>query len=145
MEAFRISALLVLVSFMLHLVWEFFHVKFYTGYEELTMLPIYLWAAIGDVLYTLGAFALVSAFKQSYDWFRDANASDYLGLVAVGFFVALLVEYKAIALHRWAYLPDMPIIPVLGVGFTPLLQMSLLLPLSVFFLALLHRKFAKAL
>ena len=131
-------ALVTLISFALHLTWESLHVLLYTGYEHLsTQLPIYVWASIGDVLYTLGAFALVCAFKKNIDWMQRSTFSDYLALAALGFFMALFVEYKALAFHRWAYLPNMPIIPFLHVGLSPVLQMTLLLPLTVSLVALL--------
>lgn len=132
--------LLVVVSFALHLVWEFFHVRLYTDYEHLTTLPIWLWATLGDALYTLGAFALVSAFKGGHEWLGRVGMRDCLALVAVGFFLALFVEYKALAFGRWAYLPEMPIIPILNVGLTPVVQMSILLPLSVLVASLLYRR-----
>jgi hypothetical protein len=137
---FRVLALLVIVSFGLHLVWEFAHYRLYTGYENLTPLPIYLWATIGDVLYTLAAFALASAFKRGLGWVREATVSDYLGLAALGFFLALYVEYKAMALQRWVYLPEMPILPMFGVGLSPVLQMVILLPLSVAIVSFIEKR-----
>lgn len=95
-------------------------------------MPVALLATIGDVLYTLGAFALVSGFKGKVAWLQEARRQDYLMLVTLGFFIALFVEYKGLALDRWQYLPDMPIIPLLNVGLSPVIQMALLLPLTFF-------------
>ena len=137
-ELFRTLSLLVLISCPLHLVWESVHVRLYTGYEHLSpVLPIYVWATIADVLYTLGAFALVSAFKGDTRWLQHATLRDYLALAAVGFFLALFVEYKALALNRWAYLPEMPIIPYFHVGLSPIVQMTLLFPFSLLLVSLL--------
>jgi hypothetical protein len=133
----RTCALLAFAAFGLHFVWEFSHVQLYAGYEGWSRgLPVYWLATVGDVLYTLAAFALVSAIKQTYAWVRDANVADYLMLVTLGFLTALFVEYKGLFFERWHYLPDMPIIPLLNVGLSPVLQMSLLLPLTVFLTAL---------
>ncbi len=140
MSLLRTCALLTVVSFGLHFAWEFSHVRLYTGYEGWSGgIPVYWLATIGDVLYTLGAFALVSAIKKTYDWVQDMTTSDYLMLVSLGFLIALFVEYKGLAFERWQYLPGMPIIPVLNVGLSPILEMSLLLPLTVFFSALVLR------
>ena len=136
MGLFRTLALLSIISFALHFVWEFSHAGLYAGYGSWSGdIPIYWLATLGDVLYTLGAFALMSAIKQTYDWMHSTAASDYLTLVALGFLIALFVEYKSIVLERWHYLPDMPIIPILNVGLSPVLEMSILLPLSVFLTA----------
>lgn len=142
MEIFRIISILILVSFVTHGVWEYLHVGLYTNYEHWSQgFPIYWLATVGDVLYTLGAFALVSAIKKTYEWIHDATFSDYLMLVTLGCLIALFVEYKGIALHRWEYLPEMPIIPILGVGLSPVLQMAILLPITFFLTQRLYRIF----
>lgn len=142
---FRVVALLVLVSFVLNLGWEFSHYRLYTDYENLTSLPIYVWATVGDVLYTLAAFALASLFKRGMAWVRDASVSDYVGLAALGFFLALYVEYKALALQRWAYAPDMPILPLFGVGLSPVMQMVILLPLTIFIVSFIEKRLVRML
>ena len=132
LDLFRTCAILVVVSFVLHLAWEFSHYGLYTGYTAWSgNVPVYILATLGDVLYTLGAFALVSAIKKTYDWMKDATVQDYFLLVTIGFLVSLFVEYKALMFMKWQYLPEMPIIPILNVGLSPIMQMSLLLPLSV--------------
>jgi amino acid transporter len=102
-------------------------------------LPLVAFATLGDVAYALGAVLLAALFKRRYGWLADARASDYAGLAILGFCIALLVEYKALALHRWAYTSAMPL--VLGVGLSPLLQMTILVPLSAY---LAKRAVAKA-
>lgn len=138
---FRTLAILTVTSFVLHLIWESWHVQLYTGYGDWSLgIPVVALATIGDVLYTLGAFALVCGFKKTVDWMADATYSDYFGLVTLGFLIALFVEYKGLALDKWQYLPEMPIIPILQVGLSPILQMALLLPLSVFIVSRFVRK-----
>ena len=123
--------LLALVSFILHLVWECSHIHLYTGYDALTgRLPVFVWASIGDVMYTFLAVVLISFFKGSVLWFLSAATPDYLGLALLGFYIATFVEYKAVALGRWEYAENMP--RLFGVGATPLLQMTVLLPLTVY-------------
>ncbi len=131
MEILRTCTILILVSFGLHFVWEYIHSGLYAGYEHWTLgYPPYLLGTVGDVLYTLGAFALVSAIKKTYEWVNESTMADYFMLVTVGALIALFVEYKGLALDRWEYLPGMPIIPFLGVGLSPVLQMALLLPIT---------------
>ncbi len=140
-STFRIVGGLAVVAAVLHFVWENSHVGLYTGYDALGGgLPITVWATVGDVLYTLAAFALASLFKHGIWWVRDTRWYDYIGLACLGFFIALYVEYKAIALGRWAYLPDMPLLAGFDVGLSPVLQMVILLPLTVGIVALLERR-----
>lgn len=138
---FRTLTLIAVASFVLHFVWELFHVQLYTGYENWTgNIPVVLLAAIGDVLYTLGAFALVSGFKGDVEWIPNAKWQDYFMLVTLGFLIALFVEYKGLALHRWQYVPDMPLIPLLQVGLSPIIQMALLLPFTIWIVSRVQSK-----
>lgn len=142
MSLARLLTLFALVSFVLHIVWESLHVQLYTGYEHWAGgVPVALLATIGDVLYTLGAFALVSGFKGSAAWIEAVARRDYLMLVTLGFLIALFVEYKGLALNRWQYLPDMPLIPFLQVGFSPIIQMALLLPLTIYVVSWAERRY----
>ncbi len=135
----RAYALLALISFLLHFVWERLHITLYTGYEAMEgVLPVYLFATLGDVAYTLGAVVLVSFFTGSLVWFVRARVWGFLGLAIVGFCIALFVEYKAMALGRWEYTDAMPMLWSLPVS--PLVQMTLLLPLSVFLTAVVERR-----
>lgn len=143
-DAFRTIALICIVAGILHLVWENSHVGLYTDYEGISGdMPVTVWATVGDILYTLVALALASLFKKGIEWVRDASWHDYVGLACLGFFIALYVEYKALALGRWAYLPDMPIFEPFGVGLSPVFQMVLLLPLTVAIVALIERRLAR--
>lgn len=133
MKRFRFLTTLIFVSFVLHFVWESLHISLYGGYEGLSpYLPITVWAAIGDVFYTILVVIIIAFFKRGCSLCRLTDART-LGVFAfLGFLVALFVEYKALLLERWYYLPAMPIIPFLDIGLSPVLQMTLLLPLSVF-------------
>jgi len=123
--------ILVLVSFALHLAWERTHIVLYTGYEKMKeWLPVFVAASLGDVMYTFFAISLISLFKGTIFWFLSANTMDYIGLALVGFFIAVFVEYKAMVSNRWEYTPRMP--RFWGLGATPLIQMTVLLPLTVY-------------
>ena len=131
MRFIKLVVVLLVVSFCTHYVWEMLHISLYTGYQNLgSGASLTLYATIGDVLYTLGAVLLVALFKHRLVWIPKAEKSDFVGLTLLGFLLALLVEYKALALHRWGYTAMMPLL--LGVGLSPLLQMVVLLPLSIY-------------
>ena len=124
---------LALIAFVLHLVFETSHVFLYTGYEDLSpYLPITVWAAIGDVFYTLGIYLVFALFKRDVLWMRNISKTDVFMLAVAGFLLAVGIEWKALFLERWVYLPSMPIIPFLEVGLSPVLQMTILLPFSVY-------------
>jgi len=123
--------ILIFVSLALHVVWESLHVELYTGYEHITGLPIVLYASLGDVLYTFLALGVVALFRDLPRALFSMHPRDYIGLAVLGFFISVFVEYKAFFFMRWEYTDAMPIIPFLGIGLSPVLQMTILLPLSV--------------
>jgi len=130
MSILRPLAMLAATSVFLHLIWERAHIHLYTGYEALEgALPVYVYASLGDVFYTFLAVGLITLFKRDPLWFRSAKGREYAILALFGFFIALSVEYKAAAFGRWAYADAMPLL--FGLGLSPLLQMTVLLPLTV--------------
>lgn len=136
---------LILISAIaagLHHIWETNHVVLYGGYENLTNLPIALWATTGDVVYTLGAYFFVALLKRDINWLVRMTKLDLLSLAFIGFVISLYVEYRALALERWFYLDAMPIIPGLEVGLSPVVQMTVLLPTVFFVTRIMSKRFS---
>ena len=136
MEYIRELLLLGFVTFVVQYVWEKLHISLYKDYEKLgTGWRLTLMATLGDVMYVMLAVLFVSLAKQDMRWLYDPTVGDYGALALLGCGIALFVEYKALALRRWVYTARMP--RILGVGISPILQMTLLLPLSLFLVHLL--------
>lgn len=127
-----------IISFVLNFAWEYLHLPLYTGYERLGHgLSLVAWATAGDVMYTFLIVLFVALCKRDILWFQKAKTPEYILLGALGFATAMFVEYKALALHRWAYTAAMP--TIFHAGLSPLLQLALLIPLSVY----LARRFTR--
>lgn len=123
-------AKLAVIAFLLHVIWENAQAPLYVGYQSFSRhFPICLIGTLGDVVITL--FVLVFLWLLKKDITRPA---DFLGLSIIGFFIAVVIEQHALLAGKWDYALAMPIIPILKVGLAPILQMTLLLPLS-FYLA----------
>jgi len=128
------------VALFSHFLWESAHLSLYGGYANLSpVLPITLWASVGDALYVLGALLLVSLFQKDILTLK-ITPRELIGFALLGFCIALFVEYKAFVFGKWHYLPTMPVVPFFEVGLSPLLQMTLLLPFSVFVTKTMCRK-----
>ena len=56
---------------------------------------------------------------------RRAQKHPWL-IIPLGLAVAIGIERWALAIHRWAYTTQMPIIPHIFVGLTPTIQLALL-------------------
>ncbi len=142
MKVLRFYFLVIIVSFGLHFVWESLHISLYTGYGgiETYGLPVTLWATFGDVLYTLGVVLVIALVHRSLLWCERLRFTEYVFLGFFGFIISLCIEYKALAIMKWHYLPTMPLIPIFNVGLSPVLQMTMLLPLSVAISVFVHKQ-----
>jgi len=108
-----------IVAFILNVVWENLHSIFYANYmggeiTEFILLRASFWDAIIIVLITL-PFIFYPTFKNK-SWL----------IILTGIIVSIFIEYWGLGSHRWAYNSLMPIIPILGLGLTPVIQLGLL-------------------
>ena len=130
-DGVNVVAMVAAVSFSLHLVWENAQAPFYIGYLNFWQhFFLCLGATVGDVAVTLLVYAGTVAVTRNPQWPRRLSRPAGLALAMVGAVIAVGMERRALAVGRWAYTAAMPIIPGLGVGVTPVLQMVVLLPLT---------------
>ena len=88
-------------------------------------------AALGDGLALLAIHLAGWIVFQRVDWFIPAGRAETGLMLGMGFAVAVVIEWFALhMLQRWAYTDQMPIIPGLEIGLTPVLQMLVLPPLT---------------
>jgi hypothetical protein len=107
-----------LVAFFLNVLWENAHRSLYTAFRGGPITTaLLLFMASKDALLICILIAIstfIPALKQQ----------GLLFIVCAGFFIALCVEWHALATHRWTYSKQMPIIPLLQTGLTPTLQLG---------------------
>ncbi|OIP59561.1 MAG: hypothetical protein CO143_00635 [Candidatus Moranbacteria bacterium CG_4_9_14_3_um_filter_45_14] len=124
---------LSLIAFVLHSVWENAQAPLFRGYVSFTEhFSACFVGTIGDVIITLSVYFIFALFKNDLGWLSALNKKDIILLAIVGFLIAVGIEQRAMLQGRWAYADVMPIIPYLKVGFMPILQMTLLLPFSIY-------------
>ena len=71
----------------------------------------------------LGAlYGFMVAASVSWWWFEGAHLR-LVSLAAAGFVLAAGIEYRALYLGKWSYAESMPVVPILELGVSPLLQM----------------------
>ena len=126
----KYTAKLAVVAFLLHLVWENAQAPLYAGFQSFSQhFSMCLIGTLGDMVITFSVLGFMLLLKKDV-----TRSADFLALAVLGFIVAVLIEQHALLVGKWGYALTMPILPVLKVGLTPILQMTLLLPLS-FYLA----------
>lgn len=123
------EAILLLLSFPFHFTWEMLQDPLYLGLlekEHGVVRSMCLQATFGDVVITFIAFGAASLFARSRYWFDGTNIRSYKPwIVWYGFGVAITIVieiYSTTIAERWAYGPLMPIIPLISVGLSPVLQ-----------------------
>lgn len=128
---------LIVIAFFLHIIWENVQAPLYAGYQSFSQhLQACLIGALGDVIITFSVLMFFALLKKE----KIQMISDFMALAVIGFFVSVAVEQHALLTGKWNYATAMPIIPWLHVGLTPVMQMTVLLPLSFYLTELFNRK-----
>ena len=132
--AFRMRKVfyLFILAFVLNFVWEisqaFLYMPHYVGIAEL--IKVHFIASLGDVL-IISIIFLLSYSIFGFNVLNDKySIKNLFVVIIIGLVLAILIEKYALATGRWEYNSAMPIIPLLKVGLTPVLQM-ILIPLTL--------------
>lgn len=87
-------------------------------------------ASLGDGVLVLFIFAAGWVVLGRWEWFVQPRGRGYIVMLAIGLTIGVSVEWIAVRLMgRWTYTARMPLVPGLGVGLVPVLQMLVLPPL----------------
>jgi hypothetical protein len=116
----------VIAAFFLNLPWEFAQMPLFKqhGGGDGRSIALCLAAAIADALIAVAVVRIAAATASVHD------RAPYLLSALFGAIAAVLFEGLGITLHLWAYGARMPI--VFGIGAVPLVQLTLLIPLSLY-------------
>ena len=119
-------------AFLLHFSWEMLQVPLYAelpGATHWEGIRTCLHATLGDVGIALVAFWCGALVGRSRQWFRWRNRTAFWVYVGLGLVATLVLERVATgSSQRWLYAPAMPIVPLLDVGLSPILQWLVLPP-----------------
>ena len=126
-----------LFAFLLNLVWEFAQVPLYRDLPSSghwASIKLCARATLGDAVIAVVAFWVVAAVVASRRWITAPSVLQVACFVGIGLGIATTLEWMAIHVQaRWAYGTSMPMVPVLRVGLTPVLQWVIVPPLVVWF------------
>ena len=123
-------------SFVMHLIWENAQMPlFETGDASLwDVFAMCLFAtATGDMLFMLTLYLTVAVIHKKLWWLSDravySHPATWVVPLLIGVLLAVSFELWAVhAVQRWQY-SSMPLVPIIHVGVTPVLQM-MLIPLA---------------
>ncbi len=105
------------IAFVFNLIWEFAHARLYissfTGSSPNTWTLIL--AAFLDAIILAVLLYFARRFKYASEFF----------IVLSGLLIAIIIEIFALQTGLWSYTVAMPIIPILGTGLTPTIQLAI--------------------
>jgi hypothetical protein len=135
-KTYKIFILIMIVfAFLLNLAWELLQIPLYKNpVYDIKHIAFCALASIADVLMVLLLYlSLALIFKDPF-WIRHLKLKRVLLLVLIGGAGAVLSEMRHLSLGSWGYDDSMPLIPVVNVGISPVLQF-MILPLLIYFLS----------
>ncbi len=116
---FKRLALLFLIAFALNAIWENLHAYLYTAYKGAAITEfVLLRASLFDAF-------LITLIALPFFYFSYLRRHTWL-IFVVGTVVAIGNEWYGLSTGRWEYNEFMPIVPLLNVGLTPMLQLGIL-------------------
>jgi arginine exporter protein ArgO len=123
------------VAFLLNLAWELLQVPLFEGasynFKHIAFCAV---AAVADaIMVLLLYFGFALLYNNSF-WINDLTFRRGLILILVGGAGAVLAEVMHTAKGSWAYADAMPIIPVVNVGLSPVLQF-MILPVIIYYIS----------
>lgn len=126
------------VSAIGHLLWEAAHVRFYTIWSAAPTIEIVgavLHCSAGDVLIAMSVLLMpLLALPGGAVWpsFTSKVMPVVLTALALGLAYTVASEWWNVEIRRaWSYAPQMPRLPPLGTGITPVLQWLVVPPLAL--------------
>jgi hypothetical protein len=108
-----------IISFILNAIWENLHSVLYANYVGSKITEFILMRA------TLVDAIIVTIIVLPFLFLPHLKNKSWL-IILAGIVVSIFIEYWGLGTGRWAYNSLMPIIPFLGIGLTPTIQLGLL-------------------
>ncbi len=116
----------LVMSAFAHLVWEFAHMPLYTLWRDDSALKIFffgLHCTAGDIAIACAALLTALLLVGRPAWPKDAYGRVAALTIALGFAYTIYSEWLNVYVRKsWSYADNMPLVPPLEIGLTPLLQ-----------------------
>ena len=122
----------ILLAFLLNVAWEILQIPLFKGgvYEWQHILFCVL-ASVADVIMVLLIYFGFAFIYKNALWVNKLKAKRLILLILTGFAGAVLTEVWQLSIGTWSYSSAMPLIPVVDVGLSPVLQF-MILPILIY-------------
>ena len=111
-------------SLIFNFIWEIAHSRLYVFISPIkNTYSLLFWMSLKDAFFVTLFSLVIAAASNNLVWFKKPTVFQIASLGTLGLVFAINIERHALAVDRWGYLSSMP--TVLGLGLSPLIQMSL--------------------
>lgn len=126
----------ILFSFLLNAVWEILQIPLYKeGIYSFNHILFCLLASAADVIMVMLIYFGFAIICKNAMWVQNLKPINIIFLILVGGIGAILAETRHLSIGTWSYAAIMPVIPVVNVGLSPVLQF-MILPLLIYTISL---------
>lgn len=129
-----ILAVVFLFSYLLNFVWESWHGVFLYEEHNVAAAKYVLMmnhVSVMDAVIITGMYFVTALVSKDIFWPKEWYGARIAVFLVIGVFVAVVIEYMAVyVLRAWSYNAFMPL--VLGIGLSPLLQLSVTGVLAIY-------------
>jgi len=124
-------------AFVLNFAWEIIQIPLYKDSSySLMHITFCALAAVADAMAVLLIYLVFGFIFKDLLWIQKVTWNKALLIIAIGGIGAALMETWYLSLANWSYADAMPVIPVVKVGLSPMLQF-MILPLLIYRLSLI--------
>lgn len=116
-----------ILAFVLNLIWEEAHGLLYEGFQyDLGHIAFCALASVADMFMVLILLFVFGLIYKTVFWIVPVRFNRSLVLILVGGVGAILAEMWHTRRGDWSYADTMPMLPLVEVGVSPVLQFSIL-------------------
>ena len=122
----------ILLAFLFNVAWEILQIPLYKeGVYTWQHILFCVLASVADVIMVLIIYFGFALIYKNALWIKNLNTKRIILLMLIGSVGAVLAEIRHLSMGTWSYADAMPLIPVLHVGLSPVLQF-MILPILIY-------------
>lgn len=126
---------MIILAFQTNFIWEIIQIRYYKNPTyDIKHIAFCGLASLADVLMVLLLYFGFATIYNNIFWISPLQFQKIIVMVLLGGAGAILSEMWHLSIGSWAYNNSMPLIPVVNVGISPILQF-MVLPLLIYFLS----------
>ncbi len=131
----RFVLTLLILAFAFNFAWEIIQLPLYKDYAfDIRHVSFCALASLADVMMVLLIYFVFAKIYKSPFWIKGLTFEKALFITFTGGIGAALSEMRHLSKGDWSYSSYMPVVPIIHVGLSPLLQF-MLLPLLIYFVS----------